>query len=246
MPNYRIVARKDSAEMFIYDVIGEGWFGGISSKSVIETIAQLGDIKTLNVRINSPGGDVFEGFAIYNALNRAPMRIEVDIDAEAASIASIIAMAGDEIRIAENAFLMIHDPFSFAVGTSEDMRKQADIMDQVRENLVQTYVKRTGQKETEVSDWMHDETWFNAEDAVTYGFADESSQALKIAACRDAPWFRNPPKAKSASAVTPLADMQKAAIARMEQRTAAIAVKERETAMRRAMREAIMRSKSAA
>lgn len=218
MPNFRMSAAKDTAELMLYDIIGADWFGGIGSKEVVSAINALpSTIKTLNVRINSPGGDVFEGNAIYNALTRFNGRVEVDIDAEAASIASIIAMAGDEIRMAENAWMMIHDPYSGVLGTSDDMRKQADILDGVRDGLIATYAKRTGQKPDQITTWMHDETWLNAEDAVRYGFADATSQPLKIAACKNAPWFKNAPR-NLIEQKSPLLDMRLARLKRMENR----------------------------
>lgn len=222
MANFRIIAKAKTAELYLYDQIGQSFWGdGISAKMVIEAIKSAGNVDTINVRINSQGGDVFEGFAIYNAFTRFPGRIEVDIDSEAASIASIIAMSGDVIRIAENAMVMIHDPVSLAMGTSEDLRSHADTMDQVRGNLVATYVKRTQQKEAKVSDWMHAETWFTASEAVQYGFADQVDQPLKMAACANAPWFRNAPARLKLASVTPLADVRRARLANMERLAAA-------------------------
>jgi ATP-dependent Clp protease protease subunit len=96
--------------------VGEGWFGGMSAKTFVTELQKLGKVDVINLHINSPGGSVFDGVAIYNSLKSHPARIEVDVDALAASIASVIAMAGDEIRIAENAMMMIHDPTGVAIG----------------------------------------------------------------------------------------------------------------------------------
>lgn len=223
MPNFKIVARKDSAELFLYDVIGEGFFGGIGSKAVIDALNHAAGVKTLNVRINSPGGDVFEGFAIYNALNRFPARVEVDIDAEACSIASYVAMAGSVIRIAENARMMIHNPISGAAGESLALRRRADEMDAAKDNLVQAYAKRTGQKPETISGWMNKTTYFSSRDAVTNGFADQVDQPLRMAAC-DSPiaqmWISVP--FKSATPATPMADVRRSGIARIEKRFASL------------------------
>lgn len=178
----KIQAKGKTAEVLIYDDIGEGWFGGISAKSFADEIKKLGKMDELNVRINSYGGSVFDGLAIYNTLKKNTARIVVDIDGIAASIASIIAMAGDEIRMADNGFMMIHDPWAMAMGTSEDMRREADVLDQVRGSLLDTYMKRATISEDEISTMMTEETWLTAADAVEAGLADEQTEAMAIAA----------------------------------------------------------------
>lgn len=215
LPNYRVIARQQSAEIFLYDDIGDGFFGGITSKQVINDLAALGPVKTLTVRINSAGGSVFEGFAIYNAFARFPSEVNVEIDGIAASIASIIAMVGKDIRVAENAMVMIHDPMAFVAGTGEDMRKMADSLDAIRGNLVKTYAKRTGQDQQKVSDWMAAETWMDANDAVAYGFADSVSQPLALAASADLTRFKNVPArlAKASAAPRPQSEMRAAKLA---------------------------------
>lgn len=139
-----------------------------------EFIAALDNITEpeLRVRLFSPGGYIDEGIQIYNALRRHNSRIVVEIDSLAASIASVIAMAGDEIRMSENAFMMIHDPWGGAVGDAADMRKVADTLDQFKEAIVLTYAKRTGMERAKIEDMMAEETWMIAADAVELGFAD--------------------------------------------------------------------------
>lgn len=225
--NYRVVARaKDTGELYLYDDIGgDDWFGGgVSSKQVIEDIAALGAIKTLNVRINSAGGSVFEGLAIYNALTRCEARVEVDIDSLAGSIASIIAMAGKEIRMAANATMMIHDPMGMAMGTADDMRQAADMLEGVRGTLVKTYAARTGNEEQEVSDWMKAETWMDAQTCLDRGFCDSVSQPLQMAAHGDLSRFRNvPARVRAAAQPRPRADLQAVRISEMKQRAQSIA-----------------------
>ena len=143
----------------------------------------LKSIKEINLRLNSEGGSVFDGHAIFNALRNHDARVVVDIDGLAASIASIIAMAGDEIRMAENAFMMIHDPWVVAAGTADELRGQADVMDKVQEKLVNTYVKRTGGNADDISEWMAAETWMNAEEALERGFVDSITEETRMAAC---------------------------------------------------------------
>lgn len=176
---------ETSADIFIYDEIGESMFGGgISATSVIDQLRALGSRK-LNVRINSPGGSVFEGVAIYNALARHPGEVNTYIDGIAASIASIIAMAGKRVFIAENAMIMIHNPWSFAAGASDDLRKTADVLDQIKETLITTYATRTGIERASIARMMDEETWMTSSEAVTQKFADETVIGVKAAACFD-------------------------------------------------------------
>ena len=180
---YQIKAKTSSAEILIYEDIGAGWLGGISAKQFVDDLKGLDKVTDINVRINSDGGSVFDGNTIYNALKRHSARVTVDIDGLAASIASIIAMAGDEIRIAENGFLMIHDPWMVTGGTANELRDAADTMDKVQEQLVNTYVKRTGGDHEQIAQWMSDETWMNADEALERGFVDSIVEESKMAAC---------------------------------------------------------------
>lgn len=192
---YSIKAKAKSAEILIYDDIGEGWIGGISAKSFIADLKALPDVDTVNVRIHSEGGAVFDGQAIYNAIKRLDARVEVDIDGIAASIASIIAMAGDEIRMAENGFMMIHDPWMVAAGTASELRDAAETMDKVRDTLLKTYVNRTGTDSETISQMMLDETWMNADEALEFGFIDSVTEEMKLAAKIDTKRFRKLPQA---------------------------------------------------
>ena len=180
---YQIKAKSTAAEILIYEDIGDSWLGGISAKQFVEDLKSLNKVSDINVRINSDGGSVFDGNTIYNALKRHSARVTVDIDGLAASIASVIAMAGDEIRIAENGFMMIHDPWMVAGGTAGELRDAADTMDKVQEQLVNTYVKRTGGDQEQIAQWMSDETWMNAEEALDRGFVDSITAESKMAAC---------------------------------------------------------------
>jgi ATP-dependent protease ClpP protease subunit len=189
---YKLVDKGNkSAELMIYDMIG-GW-DGVTAKRVADDLKSLGRVDVINVRLNSFGGEVFEGYAIYNQLKRHPARVEVDIDGAACSIASIIACAGDTVRMARNAMYMIHDPAGAAFGSSKDMRKTADLLDQVREQLVETYVQRTGLSAAAVSDYMSAETWFKAAEAAELGFVNQVTDELKLAASADLERFHNVP-----------------------------------------------------
>jgi ATP-dependent Clp protease, protease subunit len=187
---YEIKAKAKSAEIWIYEDIGSGWFGGLSAKQFADDLKRLGALDEIILRLNSPGGDVFDGIAIYNTLKANPARVVVYIDGLAASIASVIAMAGDEIHIADNAMMMIHPAWGLAIGNSEEMRKTADMLDKVDASIVATYVKRTGMEEEKVKALMADETWMTAREALDYGFVDDITDALEIAAHFDMDRFK--------------------------------------------------------
>jgi len=193
---YSIQAKGNKkAEITIYQEIG-GYWDGVSAKQFAEELKALGDIDEINLRMNSPGGEVFEGITIYNVLKQHKARVIVDIDGLAASIASVIVMAGDEIRMADNALMMIHDAWGFAMGTADDMRKTANTMDKVNGTIISTYAKRTSREEAEIVDMMHAETWMTAKEAKENGFIDEITDAMEMAAHFDLDKFkyRNTPK----------------------------------------------------
>ena len=206
--NIRFVNRgAKTGEIWLYDIVGEK-FGGMSPKFFNDELNKLGKVDTINLRINSAGGSVFEGVAIHNMLKRHPARLEVDVDGIAASIASVIAMAGDEIRMAGNAMMMIHNPFGATSGSSDEMRKTADLLDQIKGTIVDTYVKRTGEVASVIAQMMEDETWMTAAQAVQFGFADLVTEEQRIAASYDFDFsnFKHPPKALTGGA-TPARDM---------------------------------------
>lgn len=219
MLNYRVrMAGSKAAEIFIYDEIGGGFFGGISAKQFADDLKDLGKIDTLNVRVNSPGGDVFEGLAIFNQLKRHPANVIIDVDSLAASIASVIVMSGDTINMAKNAMIMIHDPFAISAGTADDLRRQADLMDTVKGTLVQTYADRTGMDAAELSNLMTAETWMTADEAKANGFVDNVTEDLQMAARFDLTRFRNTPKNLARAKPQQVNDLYRAKIAAMATR----------------------------
>lgn len=200
---FRVLAQADDvAEILIYDEIGENWWGeGVTAKNFATELAGIRAAK-IDVRINSVGGSVFEGNAMYNALVRHPARVDTYVDGIAASIASIIALAGEKVHIAENAFIMIHNPHGVAWGEAKDMRKVADTMDTVKGSLVGTYAKRTGKDVGTIEAWMDETTWFSAEEAKEHGFVDEITEGreidARIAASANMASFANVPPALAA------------------------------------------------
>lgn len=220
MSNIRFVNKGSKrGEIWLYDQVGEGFFGGMSAKNFADQLTKLGQVDVINLHVNSPGGSVFDGVAIYNALKRHPARLEVDVDGVAASIASVITMAGDEIRIAANAMMMVHDPAGFAMGGAVEMRKTADLLDQVKTTILDTYSRRTGQPDDKLSAMMAEETWMTAADAVSMGFADVVTEDQKIAACYgfDFSQFKHPPQALAGGS-RPLRDQTHVKLVNMESR----------------------------
>jgi ATP-dependent Clp endopeptidase proteolytic subunit ClpP len=155
--------------IFIYDEISD-W--GMTAKDFVDQFKKIKADK-ITLRINSPGGDVFDGLAIYNLLRSSGKEIEVIIDGMAASIASVIAMAGTTIKMSNSAMLMIHNPWNWMGGESDDFRKMADILDQIRDIIANSYVERTGKPIDEIISLMKDETWMDANKAKELGFIDE-------------------------------------------------------------------------
>jgi enoyl-CoA hydratase/carnithine racemase len=147
------------------------------------------------LRINSPGGSVFDAVAIYNAIKRHSGTVTVWIDGIAASAASYIAMAGDEVVMPENAFLMIHDPAGMVMGSATDMRAMAEALDKIKGSLLQGYAAKSGRLSEEIAPLMAAETWLDAKDAVDLGFADRIVEPVRIAATFDVARFRNAPPA---------------------------------------------------
>lgn len=178
-----IKCKNKSAEILLYEDIGEGWMGGISAKRFAEELKDLGKLNDINVRINSYGGSVHDGIAIYNTLIKNGARITVDIDGIAASIASVIAMAGEEINMAANGFMMIHDPWSLAMGSAEDFRREADVLDKHRDVLLDTYMLKASFERDKISDMMSDETWLTADEALEAGLITKVTDEAKLAAC---------------------------------------------------------------
>ncbi|MEY8762484.1 MULTISPECIES: head maturation protease, ClpP-related [Clostridium] len=175
---------SDEGELLLYgDISDSTWWGDeITPKNFKEELDSLGDIKTLNVYINSGGGDVFAGQAIYSMLKRHSATVNVYVDGLAASIASIIAMAGDRVKMPKNAMLMVHNPWSFGMGNANDFRKLADDLDKVRESMISVYEDKTGMEKESIVELMDAETWMTAEEAVEFGFADEIEEEKQVAA----------------------------------------------------------------
>jgi ATP-dependent protease ClpP protease subunit len=169
---------NDTAEISIYDEIG-GW--GISAKEFLGELSKLKG-KHIHLRINSPGGSVVEGTAIFNALRRHQGGVTVHIDALAASMASVIAMAGMPVYMADNALLMVHNPWTITAGDSDELRKEADLLDKLKASIRNAYQRKTGLPEDQLQGMMDAETWLDSVDAVALGFVDAIEEGVAAAA----------------------------------------------------------------
>jgi ATP-dependent Clp endopeptidase proteolytic subunit ClpP len=160
----------NQAEIYIYDEIG---YWGVTARQFVNDLKALGDISHINLHINSPGGDVFDGIAIFNALKHHGAAITVHIDGLAASMASVIAMVGNPVIMPENTMMMIHKPWGFAGGDANDMRDYAELLDKVESVLIPAYAEKTGKSPDEIAAMLEDETWMDGKECVAMGFADQ-------------------------------------------------------------------------
>lgn len=172
----RLIQAKTTAprtgELLLYGDVGPSEWGMIDAKSANEALKQLGDVAVINLRIDSAGGGVFDGMAIYNQLKRHAAAVHVTVDGLAASIASVIAMAGDSITMGEGTQMMIHDASTFAWGNAGEMRRTADLLDSISGDIAAIYARRSGKPVAEIRDMMMAETWLTASQAKEAGLAD--------------------------------------------------------------------------
>ncbi|WP_244744906.1 head maturation protease, ClpP-related [Paraburkholderia terricola] len=184
------------AEIRIYDEIG---FWGTDAKTFIAQLdAAAASATEVIVAVNSPGGDVFDAFAIYNALRRYAGKVTARVDGVAASAAGLVVMAGDQVVMPENAMLMIHNPWTIALGSAADLRSTADMMDKARDGILAAYRRKSGQSDEELTAMMDAETWLTALEAQSLGFCDVIEEPVRLAASTNAAGllarFRNPPE----------------------------------------------------
>lgn len=220
---FKVKAKADDAaadaalDVSIYDEIGM-W--GVSAKDFIAQI-QASDAPAINLSINSPGGDVFAGLAIFNALRMSGKTVNVTVMGIAASAASLIAMAGDKIIMPANAFMMIHNPWSFAVGNADEMRETADVLDKIGASLASVYVSRTGQSAEKIAEMLAADTYLTAEQSKELGFADEITESFAAKASFDLDNLPEHVRAVFASAAEPAAEETPDAVAAAEAEAAA-------------------------
>lgn len=207
---FEVVAKADTneVEIFLYDHIVSSedeaeWWGGVAPESFVKAVYAVDKDATIHLRINSPGGSVFAARAMEQALRDHKGKVVVHIDGLAASAATFIAMAGEEVIMAKGAMFMIHKAWTGMWGNADDLRKEADLLDKIDGTLAETYASKTGKDLEQVSSWMAEETWFTAAEALEHGFAtsiaetDAKASAWNLSAYDKAPKpqsFAQPPK----------------------------------------------------
>jgi ATP-dependent Clp endopeptidase proteolytic subunit ClpP len=200
---YQIKAKSDkpkSADISIHDEIG---LWGISASAFMRDLRGMGELDEINLSIHSPGGDVLDGWAIYNSLKNSKAKITARVEGLAASMASIILQAADVREVYENSYVMVHNPWGFAIGDAEEMRDTADLLDKMQNGLVGAYASRTGSDEKEIRQMMDAETWMDGNEAVERGFADKVIGKVALSArAFDSRKFKMTPKSLQANSET--------------------------------------------
>ena len=191
------------ARIMLYDEIGPGFYGLLDGKWMVDELDKAKG-EDVELRINSPGGSVFEAQAMVTAIRAYRGKVTAYIDALAASAASFVAIAAAEVVIAENAMIMIHNAWGVAIGNAGDLRKRADLLDKIDQQLVDQYVAKTGKDRKQIEEWMAAETWMTGTEAFDRGFADRLVGAMPVKACvRDGMYAHVPPQIAAGNAVSP-------------------------------------------
>lgn len=191
---FNVVTNGDEATIYLYDaIVSDAYWGGVSAIDFCRALNEIQAV-TIHLRINSPGGEIFAAQAMCQAVREHPATIVAHVDGYAASAASWLALACDEVLISQGGYFMIHQAMTVAWGNAAEMKKTVDLLEKLDATLVASYVSSTGQEAQQIIDWMAAETWFNAEEAVKFGFADRiadgATQNLKqwnLAAYANAP-----------------------------------------------------------
>jgi len=204
--SFKIEAKTDAEEatIYLYDMIVSTddeaeWWGGVSPQAFVKALNEI-TAPTIHLRVNSPGGSVFAARAMEQAIRQHTSKVIAHVDGLAASAASFLIMAADEIRMAPGSFLMIHKAWTGMWGNADDLRKEADLLDQIDGSLVKTYATRSGQSAEDIAAWMAAETWIEADRAVELGFASavDSGETASNSAAKPTNWdtsaFKNAPK----------------------------------------------------
>ncbi len=195
MKGMRFEAKDKKGTVLIYDSIGP-YYEGVSAKGFAHELGNLGELDQLDVHINSPGGSVFDGLAIYNTLRQHPAQINTIIDGAALSIASVIAQAGKTVTMKRGSMMMIHDPWTVVLGNAQDLIKEAAALDKAKVGMLAAYGEHSALSLDQLSQAMGDETWYTADEAVTAGLATAAEDTSAVALWFDpeAMGFHNIPK----------------------------------------------------
>ena len=204
--SFKIEAKQDDAEatIYLYDMIvgtddEAEWWGGVSPQAFVKALNDI-TAPTIHLRVNSPGGSVFAARAIEQAIRMHKSKVVAHVDGLAASAASFLIMAADEIRMAPGSFLMIHKAWTWTAGNANDLRKEAELLEQIDASLVKTYATRSGQDPEAIAQWLADETWIEADRAVELGLANsvagesDKQSFVDLSVKWDTSAFKNAPK----------------------------------------------------
>lgn len=207
---FEVVAKADSSEVdiFLYDHIVSSeeeaeWWGGVAPESFVKAVYAVDPSHTINLRVNSPGGSVFAARAMEQALRAHKGKVVVHIDGLAASAATFVSMAGDEIVMSKGAMFMIHKAWTGMWGNAEDLRKEADLLDKIDGTLAETYADKTGKDIAAITEWMAAETWFTAQEALDAGFATSIADKEAKASVWNLSAYDNAPQLERAPAPEP-------------------------------------------
>ncbi|EJR06579.1 hypothetical protein II5_02402 [Bacillus cereus MSX-A1] len=188
---FKAEAKADSLDITIYGDIGESWWSDSTSAVDIERTLKATSANVININLNSPGGDVFDGIAIYNQLKNHPAKIIINVDGLAASAASIIAMAADELIMNTGSMLMIHEASTWTWGTKLDIRKTLNALEGIDKSLADIYMTRYQGDRTEIETMIANETWFTANEAVEFGLAHKVNEHVENNEVIDPEEFKN-------------------------------------------------------
>lgn len=176
MYNFKSEENSETVDIYVYSVIDKSWWDEdcVSAQSFQKKLAEYPDAKNINIYINSIGGSVMEGTAIYTQLKRHKAKVTAYVDGFACSIASVIAMAADEVVMGASSYLMIHNPWTCGEGNAKQLRKIADALDKLGEGIKMSYLEKCGDKITEekLCELLDEESYITAKEAVAWGFAD--------------------------------------------------------------------------
>lgn len=204
---FEVKAEADEATIYLYDAIVSDeltaeWWGGVSKMAFIKELNAL-TAPVIHLRIDCPGGDVFAARAMERAIREHSSKVIAHIDGYAASAASFLALACDEVVIAKGGFFMIHKAWTFAYGNSDDLLKVADLLDKIDVSLVGTYEQETKLSAAAIETYMAEETWFNAEESLKFGFADSIAEDAQKSAAWDMSAYAHAPATVQAKTLTP-------------------------------------------
>ncbi|WP_144561595.1 head maturation protease, ClpP-related [Bacillus mycoides] len=189
--DFKAEAKEDTSTITIYGDIGDSWWGESTSAKDIENALNSVDSDTITIRLNSGGGDVFDGIAIYNQLKNHSAKVIVHVDGLAASAASLIAMAADELIMNTGSMLMIHEASTFAWGTKTEIQKTLNALEGIDKSIADIYMTRFEGERSEIETMIKNETWFTANEAVEIGLADQVNESSEDDEELDAEEFKN-------------------------------------------------------